>query len=232
MPTYVQMALRATIAYFILLSLTRLMGKREISQMTFFDYTVGITIGTLTGSMITDVDISWYEVLPALLIFVMLQIISAFLSMKSINFRRLVDGSSTVLIKEGKILEDNMRKVRFNSSELLSKLHEKNVFKFADVETAILENDGKLSVQKKSNKQPVTSSDMNINVQPSGLPMVMIEDGAILGENLKKFGITRVWLISKLADQGVYDIKSVMMAQVDTSGNMYVDLYDDFSKTN
>ena len=228
MPAYLQIFLRAIISYLVLLVMTRMMGKREISQMTFFDYIVGITIGSLTAVVATDIRMNWYDALPALLVFGAFQIISAFFSMKSIKFRKLVDGSSTVLIKNGKILEENLAKERLNTNELMFKLQEKNVFKLADVETAILETDGEVSVQKKSNKRSLTPSDMSISTQYDGLPRLIIEDGNIIGESLKDIKMTRSWLMSKLASQGVYDISKVMMAQVDTNGNLYIDLYEDF----
>jgi uncharacterized membrane protein YcaP (DUF421 family) len=228
MPGYVQIALRAILSYLVLLVLTRLMGKRELSQMTYFDYIVGITIGSLTASMAMETSKGWLDLLPALLIFGAFQIISAFISIKSFGFRKLVNSSPTILVDHGKILERNMLRERLSMSEFTTKLREKNAFKLADVEFAILEPDGQLSVQLKAPKQPVTPSDLRISAQYNGIPRIVIESGNVRGESLRNLGLTRAWLMSKLAEQGVYDYSKVMAAQVDTSGSLYVDLYDDF----
>lgn len=105
MPIYIDILIRAILAYFTLFILTRLMGKRELSQMTFFDYIVGISIGTLTGALATDTNKNFTTILPALIVFALLQIITAYLSLKSYTFRKIFEGSKTVLIKNGKILE-------------------------------------------------------------------------------------------------------------------------------
>jgi uncharacterized membrane protein YcaP (DUF421 family) len=165
--------------------------------------------------------------IPAVLVFSLLQIVLSHTSQKSIKFRKIVNGSPRVLIEKGKIMEENLVKERITITELMAKLRERNAYKLADVETAILEVDGQISVQLKAEKLPVTPADMNIKVQSSGLPRLVIEDGNILGESLKDLKLTRAWLLSKLAEQNIHDPSSVMIAQVDTAGNVYVDLYED-----
>jgi len=228
MPQYLEITFRAIFSYLTLLTLTRLMGKREVSQLTFFDYVVGITIGTLTGSMVTDTSKSFLNILPALLIFASFQIATSFFSLKSTKFRNLIDGNPTILVKNGAIIEKNLTKSRINIDELTSKLREKNVFTLADVEFAILETDGKISVMKKANKEAVTPSDLGITSKPNGLGNLIIEEGKLKVEQLRSLGITRSWIISKLGDKGVYDISKVIFAQVDQTGNLYVDLYDEY----
>jgi uncharacterized membrane protein YcaP (DUF421 family) len=120
-----------------------------------------------------------------------------------------------------------MSKERINLSELMTMLREKNAFSLADVETAILEEDGQLSVQLKANEKPATPFDLKAQVPEQGLPRLLIEDGKLLAESLKDLKLTRSWLLTKLAEQGVHEVSKVMLAQVDTSGNVYVDLYYD-----
>ncbi len=228
MPQYIEISIRAILAYITLFILTRVMGKREISQLSFFDYVVGITIGTLTGSMAVDTSKPLVSILPALLVFAAFQIIISYFSLKSTKFRKFVDGKPTILIKNGNILEKNLTKARLNSDELISKLREKKVFRLADVEFAILENDGKISVMKKSDKETVTPSDLGISPKSNGLGTIIIEEGQILEEQLHKCNLTRSWVLSNLSSQGVSDLSNVMFAQVDQAGDLYVDLYDDF----
>lgn len=227
MTIYLQITVRAIASYFTLLILTRLMGKREISQMTFFDYCVGITIGSIAANLAIDTTMEWYNIIPALIVFAILQIVFSYVSLKSDSFRKVVDGDPNVLISNGKIMEGNMLKSRLNSSELLSLLREKNAFNLADVETAILETDGKISVQFKSDKSPVTPSDIKIKTQASGLPVLVIEEGMVNEDGLRAMKLSRAWLMSKLGEKNVYDYSKVMIAQVDSSGNLYVDLYED-----
>lgn len=232
MPEYIDITIRAIFAYLALFLLTRLMGKREISQLTFFDYVVGIIIGTVTGSMAVDTTKSPWAILPAVIVFATFQIISSYLSLKSDKFRKFVDGTPTVLIENGNIIEKNLNKARINSDELLSKLREKKAFTLADVEFAILETDGKISVMKKPDKETVTPSDLGITTRYTGIGSLIIQEGEIKGDKLQEAGLTRSWVLSKLAEKGITDLSKVMFAQVDAAGNLYVDLYDENQNLN
>ena len=227
MPVFLVITLRAILTYLVLLLFSRLMGKREISQMTFFDYVSGITIGAIGAQLSIDRNSTWLEILPAIIVFSLFQIVSSILSKNSIWFRKILIDSPAILIEKGKISEKNMAKEKITLSELLGKLREKNAYNIADVETAILEIDGQISVQLKSNKKPVTPFDLNQQPQNQGLPRLIIEDGKLLNESLKAVKLTRSWLLTKLAEQGIHDISKVMLAQVDTLGNLYVDLYEE-----
>ncbi|WP_425449613.1 YetF domain-containing protein [Dethiothermospora halolimnae] len=227
MSDYSIIALRAFFSYFILFLMARLMGKREVSQMTFFDYIVGITIGSLTASMAVDKSKSFLLPLIALSIFSILQILTSYITLKNRNFRKIFDGKSTMLIENGKLLERNLLKERINIDELSTMLREKNIFKLSDVEFAFLEPDGKISAMKKSNKQPITPSDIGVLTEYSGIGNIVIEEGVIRHDKLREYNLTVSWLMSQLSNQGIDDIKKIMFAQVDGSGKLYVDLYDD-----
>jgi uncharacterized membrane protein YcaP (DUF421 family) len=230
MPTFLDITLRAVLTYLVLLLFSRLMGKREISQMTFFDYVSGITIGSIGAQLSTDRNSTWLELLPAIIVFSLFQIVSSIISKNSTWFRKIVISSPAILVEKGQILEKNMAKERITLNELLGKLREKNAYNLADVETAILEVDGQLSVQFKANKRPATPFDLNLQPPSQGLPRLLIEDGNLLSESLKDVKLTKSWLFTKLGEQDVHDISKVMLAQVDTLGNLYVDLYDEPTK--
>lgn len=227
MPKFLDITLRSVFTYLVLLFFSRLMGKRELSQMTFFDYVAGITIGSIGAQLSIDRNSTWFELLPAIVVFCLFQIISSILSKNSTKFRKILIGSPAVLIEKGKVLEENMSKERITLSELMGKLREKNAYNLADVETAILEVDGQISVQLKTNKMPATPSDLKMQPPNQGMPRLLIEDGKLLGESLKDVKLTKSWLFTKLAEQGIHDISKVLLAQVDTLGNLYVDLYDE-----
>ncbi|MGE5632957.1 MAG: DUF421 domain-containing protein [Caulobacteraceae bacterium] len=220
---------RTLVAYFLMLILARAMGKREVSQMTFFDYIVGITIGGIAAIMTMDTTLKWYNGLIAAIIFAILQIATAVISTRSVKFREIIDGTSTILIEHGKIIDKNLRKERLSQSVLLSRLREKDAFSIADVEYAILEPNGEMSVLKKAGKQPMTPSDMRFQAEYTGLPRVIIENGKPIEETMKYMGLTRSWLTSRLADMGILDVSNVVLAQVDESGNLYADMYDKYN---
>ncbi|MEA4825618.1 MAG: DUF421 domain-containing protein [Clostridium sp.] len=227
MSIYLSITIRAIVSYLILFILTRLMGKREISQMTYFDYIVGITIGSMAAIMAIDKSTTILITLPGLMIFALFQIVISYTALKNKSFRKLSDGDPTFLIKNGKVMEKNLLKERLNIDELTSKLREKNAFNIADVEFALLEPDGQISVMFKTDKQSVTPSDLNIQTKYMGFSNIVIEEGRIISSRLREKGLTQSWLMSKIAEQGVYDLSSIMFAQVDESGNLYIDLYED-----
>lgn len=214
--------LRSTFAIILLLCVTRFMGRKAISQMTFFDFAVGITIGSVTASLAVSVSNSIYSTVSTLATLALLTVLIDLLHIKSIKFSKLVESEPVVLVANGKINDHNMRRTRSTIEDLNTLLREKNVFNIADVEFAIMENDGKLSVLPKSQKQPVTPSDLNIPTSYKGLTRDIIIDGEILNENLKDASLDKKWLIGQLDRQGIQDIRDVFYAGLDTSGGLYV----------
>jgi len=227
MPIILVVIIRSAIAFFSLLFLMRLIGKQQISQLTFFDYIVGITIGSIASTLSVQVNENTLATLTGMVIWTLLAILIALLGVKSINVRRAVDGEATVVIANGKILEDNLKKIMIPIDELISELRTKNVFNIADVEFALFEPNGKLSVQLKSQKQPLTPADLNIPVQYSGLPVNLIINGKILPEKLDSLKLTKAWLYHQLKKENITDIALVSLAQLDAKGNLYVDLQGD-----
>lgn len=228
MSVFVSNTLRAVGVYFVLLVIARLMGKREVSHLTIFDYIVGITIGSIAGIMAVDASIPWSDVLPGVLVFGTLQIVTSFVSMKSPVFRRIINGTPTVLIKDGNIIEKNLVKEKLSAGVLISRIREKNAFSLADVEFAVMEPDGEISVMLKPGKQPLTPDELKIETVYKGLPQIVIENGNILGKRLKDMGLTVSWLMDKLSERGIFDVAHISLAQADNSGNLYIDLNDEY----
>lgn len=226
MPDYMMILYRAIFSYLALFILTKAMGKREISQMTFFDYVVGITIGSITAILATDLTKDFWTFFPAITVFAIFQILTSTLSLKSKRIRKLLEGSKTALIENGQINERNMVKERINMDELQSNLRQKNVFSLHDVDYAYLETDGKISVMKKKMQQAVTPSDLNIQVKSSGIGHLIIEEGKINETALRNNQLTKSWLLDQLNQQGLQP-SEVMFAQVDDQGKVFIDLYQD-----
>lgn len=222
----IQQILKASLVtigiYFITLILTRILGRKLVSQMTLFEYIVAIMIGSAAVNAIT------FEDNPPLFAFVMLigvcllTFLLDIIHMKSIRLRKLVDSEPVIIIERGKIIDKNMKKIRLTIDELNMMLRENSYFNISDVESAILEANGELSVQAKSNKQPLTPSDISLNPAYQGLTRDVIFDGKVLENNLSYIGKNEHWLKKQLIGYGVHEITDVFYAGLDSSGNFYV----------
>lgn len=228
--TIPELILRLAIAFFTLLALTRIMGRKEISQMTFFNFISAISIGTLGASLAIDSSISIRNGLIALAGWTAFTIIMDILDIKSPAFRKAVEGQPLILIKKGKIMEAELRKARLDMDALLSLLRKKNVFSASDVDYAIFETDGTLSVMKKEAQQPVTKSDLKtIQTKASIYPIAteVISDGEIKQENLAKLHLDQQWLEEELKRSGVDSISNVFYAEIQKDGSLYIDQRND-----
>lgn len=210
------------LSYFLTFILTRIIGRKAISQMTFFDFVVGIIIGSIAANLIVIQKHSITSSITGLIIISLLVIIIDLLHIKSIKTSKLFDSEPVVIIQNGKIVDQNMKKTRLTLTELMMQLREKNAFNVADVEFALLETDGKISVLPKSQKQPVTPSDLNIPTGYKGLTKDLVIDGSIMNENLKDTHLDTEWLLNELKGYNIYDLNKVFYAGLDTSGNLYI----------
>lgn len=221
-----RVAIQALVAFIVLFIITRISGKRQLSQLTFFEYIVGITVGDIASFVSTDVNVNLVHGYTSLFIWAGIPLVFEFLTLKSKRLRDLTEGMRTVVIKDGKILENNLKKVRYTADELLEQLRLKNAFDVSDVEFAALETNGQLSVMLKKEARPVTVKDMRLILPEEKEPQTVIIDGNILFEPLANFGLNKHWLMTELDKLGV-SLDNVFLAQVDSFGQLYVDLYDD-----
>lgn len=227
MPITVVVIIRSTISFFMLLFLVRLMGKQQVAQLTFFDYVVGITIGSIASTLSVQVNENTLATLVGMVTWTTLAILLAVLGMKSVWVRNVSGGKATVVVQNGKILENNLKRIRIPIDELNSELRTQGVFNLSDVEFAMFEPGGKISVQKKSQKQPLTPGDLNIPTEYDGLPTNLIIDGKVLIDALHSLSLSKAWLYHQLGKQNIHDAFEVSLAQLDTKGNLYVDLKGD-----
>ncbi|MCM3635042.1 DUF421 domain-containing protein [Paenibacillus camelliae] len=227
MPEIAVIFIRSVIAFIVLLVLTRIMGKKQLSQLTFFDYIVGITIGSIAATMSVDQNIKISNGLISLIVWGLIPILLGYWGLKSRAFARLTDGRPSIVVREGKVLEDEMKKNQFNINELMMMLREKGVFKLDDVEMAVLETNGELSIMKKTEADPITASLLGMKVKNEHAPALLIVDGHILQENLSALKLDKQWLTKEIKNKGAYDERDVFIAQVDANKQLYVDLYQD-----
>lgn len=226
MPEWINIVIRSVVALVYLFILTKLIGKRQIRQLTYIEYIVGISIGSIAAFMATDMDGPMYHSLIAMTIFALFPVLMEWLSLKSKAIRNVVEGQATILIKDGKILEDNLKKERLTTEDLMEHLRMKNVFRVADVEFALMETSGEVSVLLKSQHRPVTPQDLDLPVAQAEEPQAVIMDGNIMDESLANLGLNRNWVRQELQKAGVA-LENVFLGQVDRAGQLYLDLYDD-----
>ncbi len=226
MAEWVQIIIRSLFTIAILFLMTRILGKKQISQLTFFEYITGIVLGDLAGFMSTDINAFFIHGFVAILVWFTVPLTLELLTLKSKWMRDWFEGKGTIFIKEGKILEDNLKKERYTADELLEQLRAKNVFRAADVEFAVLEASGDLSVLLKKENQPVTPAQLGIKTVPEREPQTVIIDGNLMDEPLATAGLSREWLFTELEKIGV-TLENVFIGQVDSHGQLTVDLYDD-----
>lgn len=212
--------------FFLTLFVVRVLGKRNISSITPFNFVSYIVIAVLAALISANIITNFAFGLIALLVWVLLSIALDYLSIKSKRIHDLINGKETVLIKHGKVMEESLLKARLTGEELLRELRNKNAFNLADVEFALMETTGDINVYLKSDKKPVTAHDLGIKVAPQTEPQTVILDGNILNEPLSSLGLNREWLGIQLENMGV-SLDNVFIGQVDSSGDLYLDLFDD-----
>lgn len=206
MKEYLLIFLKSIISYIVLLILTRIMGKKQLSQMTSFDYIVSITIGSITAAISVDRRINDIDGLIAVLSWAVLPIITGYIGLKNSRFRRLTDGESSILIDKGQVNDKNMRKARYNMKDLLMQLRQKDIFDIAEVDFALLEPNGQLSVLKKQELHNVTLKDLNIKTPYKGMVIDIIANGEIIYDHLSMIKKDERWLKDQLKNKQIKDI--------------------------
>lgn len=232
MPDYLLIVLRCVFSFFFLLLICRALGKRQISQLTYFDYVVGIAIGDITARLSTDLGVSWLSGTVSMATWALLPTVLVVFSLMFRPFRRLVEGKPMTIIENGKILEKNLFKSRISLDELMLQLRQNSAFKLSDVELAVFETNGKISVLKKTETSPITPKQLGLQVENEKKSYEVIDKGKIIEKTLKGAGYTKKWLLGELGKQGVINIKDVFAAQVDSRGQLYIDYFNDQKQTN
>lgn len=210
--------------FFVLLSL-RIMGKREIGKLSLFDLVVSIMIAEVSAVSLQDMNLPLWHGLVIVAVLVLLQILVAYVSMRSPRIRTLFEGRPTVLIANGRINDRAMRRTRYNIDDLLLQLREKDIAAVADVEFAILETSGKLSVFPKAHKRPLTPEDLGLKPRKTVLTTSLIVDGRIDDDKLRAVGKSRKWLRQQLVDAGIPSEQAVFYAGWDGEA-LYLDKTD------
>lgn len=218
-----EMLVRSTCAFFAILLLARIIGKKQLSQLTFFHYVTGITFGSIAAEISAHVETPFLDGLASLIWWTVLTLIVTFLSLKSKKARILFDDKPIIVIENGQIIPHHLKKSRLHTDELAMLLREQSIFSFDDVHYAVFETNGQLSVLKKPAARTATKQDVKADVStPPLFPVELISDGVILYENLQEYDLTEDWLLKKLRNKNIQQAADVYYAQLLENGSLYV----------
>lgn len=226
MPAWTEVIIRSIFLILGVFVITKLLGKKQLSKLSFFEYILGITVGDIAGTLSMDVELNVLNGVVSILVWTLFPIIISNVSLKSKKFRDIVEGKATTFIQDGKILEENLKREKYSTDEFLEQLRKKDIFNVSDVEFAILETNGELSVLLKKEKQTARWEDLFDKELSQHVPLTVIMDGQFLDETIHGAGYSIDWLKSKLRIKEA-DVKDVFLGQIDSEGELYLDYYQD-----
>ncbi|MCT8136759.1 DUF421 domain-containing protein [Anaerobacillus sp. CMMVII] len=207
--------------------MTIYMGKRAIGELPIFDFLIIVTLGAVVGADIADPSIHHFPTAVAIVLIGLFQRVVANLKISNRKIGRLITFEPTVVVQNGKFLDENLKKIRFSIDNILQMLREKDVFDLNEVETAIIEANGAISVLKKPSKSPVIREDLNIVKTNSQITFPVLVEGTVYTNVLRNFNLTEAWLNQELQKKGVYDQKTVFFAAVNRDLQLHISLKND-----
>ncbi len=197
----------------------KLMGHKQLSQLDFFDYISGITIGSIAAELATELE-EPQKPLIALIIYGAVSVLLSIITHKFPKSRKYINGTPTILLSDGKLYRENFKKASLDLSEFMMMCREMGYFNLSDIAVAIFEHNGKLSILEKSTKRPLTPEDMSLTPEPAHIMCEVIMDGRILDENLHRMGLDQKWLNSELRKMGHSTPKDIFLAVADNNNNL------------
>ena len=215
--------IRTVIISIIIFFLTKLLGKKQISQLNFFDYIVGITIGSTVADIALDIEKNFIGGVVSLVIFVLIDYFISFVTMKNMILRRFLIGVPTVLVEKGKIIESGLKKCKLDFNELLAEARIEGYFNIDEIDYALMEINGAISFLPKEKEKSVTKKDMKIKLEKSSLTVNAIIDGEYMPNNIKAVGKDKKWLDHELKMQGFENYDKILLATIDM--NYKVNIY-------
>ncbi len=214
--------LKSIAAYVVLLVFGRLMGRKMLSRITFFDFLIGVTLGALAVRMSLGNESSLLMTVISAAVITGMALLTDQLNLKSYLFRKIEEGEPIILIQKGELRYESLCQAKISVSKLLTLLRQKDVFDIGDVDYAIIENDGNLSVLLKPEKLPLAAGELEISKPENKLAVDLIVDGKIIPENLGSAGRTKEWLLQQLQCQGIHSPGEVLYASVGKTDELYV----------
>ena len=208
---FIKVILTSILSVAALFIITKIMGHKQVAQLDFFDYVSGITIGSIGAELATELE-EPYKPLVALAIYGLTSIILSLIAHKIPRTRKYINGTPSILMNDGKLYRKNLKKAKLDLSEFMLLCREQGYFDLDEIQTAIFEHNGKLSILPKSDRRPATPQDLNIWVKPSQIGTEIIMDGRVMSENLSRMGRNEAWLNKQLKSNGVKNAKKILLA--------------------
>ena len=199
--------------------IAKILGHKQMSQLDFFDYITGITIGSIAAELATELEKPWRPLI-AMIIYGAITFGLTILTSKIPGMRKFINGTPTIIMNSGKLYRKNMKKAKMDLSEFMVMCRQEGYFNLNDIQTAVFEYNGRLTILPKATKRPVNPTDMNLIPPPESINTEVIMDGRILGENLKRLGLNEVWLKKELECQGYKNAKQIFLGICDNNNQL------------
>ncbi len=206
----------------LLFILTKIMGQREMSQLSIFDYFITITIGSIAAELSTSLEDNFVQPVIAMIVYALITLIVSILNTKFVKLRPFLSGKTLILYDDGTLFKENFKKAKIDLNEFLVQCRTNGFFNLSDIKTALLEENGKISFLPYSDKRPANPSDFNIKPKEEEILTNLILDGKIMQENLQELGFDEAWLLKKLKKQGITKTNNIFLATYCSDGNLSV----------
>ena len=220
-----KICIASLVSYAAMFLSAKVIGRKQISQLDFLDYITGITIGSIAAELATDLENVW-KPLTAMIIYAAVTWLMSIINLRRARSRKFLNGTPTIVMDGGRLFRENMKKAKLDLSEFMVMCREQGYFNLADIQTAIFEYNGKLTILPVTARRPVTPADMNLSPPQEALFAEVIMDGRILDENLHRMGFDAKGLKKRLRDQGIQDVRSVYLGLCDEKHNLSCYLAD------
>ena len=195
----------------VLFIIAKIIGHKQVAQLEFFDYITGITIGSFAAELATTLDKPWWKPTVSMIVFGIITVVLSVLTRKFPRSRKFINGTPTIVMNDGKLYRKNMKKAKLELSEFLLLCRQEGYFNLDDIQTAVYEYNGKLSILPVSTKRPLNPEDMELSPEPEHIGTEVIMDGRVIGDNLKRKGLNETWLQKELKEQGYKNAKEIFL---------------------
>ena len=217
-----QAAITSVVSFLVLFFLAKIMGHRQIAQLSVFDYINGITIGSIAAELATELEKPLRPLL-AMVIYALQTVLLEALALKYQRLRKFISGTPSIILDNGKLYRENMKKARLDLTEFLIQCRQQGYFDLGAIQTAVYESNGRLTILPVAERRPATPEDLGVAPEKEQFFTEVIMDGRILGGNLQRMGVNETWLEKQLRAQGYHSAKEIYLGLVD--GNKQLSLY-------
>ena len=212
----IKVILTSVLSAVSLFIIAKILGHKQMAQLDFFDYITGITIGSIAAELATELE-KPLKPLVAMIVYGAITVILTFITTRFSKARKYINGTPTIIMNNGKIYRKNMKKAKLDLSEFMVMCRQEGYFNLSDIQTAVFEYNGRLTILPASNKRPINAQDINLSVQPEYISTEVIMDGKILHENLKRMGLEANWLHKRIKEQGFKNAEEIFLGLCDNN---------------